>query len=85
MERRQRLLHDFNAIAHWIKVPESIANVTYSRDSTDDAFIHAALAAGAHRLVTGDDDLLCLVPIKNLDLRIVTPRQALEEIRQSPV
>ena len=84
MERRQRLLHDFNAIAHGVNVPEPIANVAYSRDSTDDAFIHAALAAGAWRLVTGDADLLCLDPIKNLNVRIVTPRQALEEIRQSP-
>ena len=81
MERRQGLLHDFNAIAHWVNVPEPIANVAYSRDSTDDAFIHAALAAGARRLVTGDDDLLCLNPIKDLDLRIVTPRQALDEMR----
>ena len=80
IERRQSLLHDFNAIAHWVKVPERIANVAYSRDPTDDAFIHAAIAAGARRLVTGDDDLLCLNPIKNLDLRILTPRQALEEI-----
>lgn len=80
MERRHSLLHDFNAIAHWARVPEPTASVAYSRDSTDDAFIHAALAAGARRLVTGDDDLLCLDPIKNLDLRIVTPRQALDEI-----
>ena len=81
MELRQRLWHDFNAIANWVNVPEPIANVAYSRDSTDDAFIHAALAAGAQRLVTGDDDLLCLDPIKNLDLRIVTPRQAFDEMR----
>ena len=80
MERRQSLLHDFNAIAHWVNVPEQIASVAYSRDPTDDAFIHAALAVGARRLVTGDDDLLCLNPIKNLDVRIVTPRQALQEI-----
>lgn len=80
MERRRSLLHDFNAIAHWVKVPEPVARVSYSRDPTDDAFIHAALAAGARRLVTGDDDLLCLSPLENLDLRIVTPRQALDEI-----
>jgi uncharacterized protein len=80
MERRQSLLHDFNAIAHWVNVPESIASVAYSRDEADDAFIHAALAANVRRLVTGDDDLLCLNPIKDLDLRIITPRQALDEI-----
>lgn len=80
MQRRQSLLHDFNAIAHWVNVSERISSVAYSRDSTDDAFIHAAIAASARRLVTGDDDLLCLNPIKNLDLHIVTPRRALDEI-----
>ena len=80
MERRHSLLHDFNAVAHWVDVSAQIASVRYSRDATDDAFIHAALAAGALRLVTGDADLLCLDPIANVELRIVTPRQALDEI-----
>jgi putative PIN family toxin of toxin-antitoxin system len=79
MERRHSLLHDFNAVAHWVDVPAQIASVRYSRDATDDAFIHTALAAGALRLVTGDDDLLCLDPIAKLELRIVTPRKALDE------
>ena len=80
MERRQSLLHDFNAVAHWVDVPAQIASVRYARDATDDMFIHAVLAASALRLVTGDDDLLCLDPIANAELRIVTPRQALNEI-----
>ncbi len=80
MERRHSLLHDFNAVAHWVDIPAQIASARYSRDATDDAFIHAALAAGAQRLVTGDDDLLCLDPIEGTELRIVTPRQALDEI-----
>lgn len=80
MERRHSLLHDFNAVAHWVDVSAQIASFSYSRDATDDAFIHAALAAGALRLVTGDDDLLCLDPIADVELRIVTPRQALNEI-----
>ena len=80
MERRHSLLHDFNAVALSVEVSAQIASVCYSRDSTDDAFIHAALFAGAPRLVTGDDDLLCLDPIANVALRIVTPRQALDEI-----
>ncbi len=80
MERRHSLLHDFNAVALWVDVSAQIASVRYSRDSSDDAFIYAALFAGALRLVTGDDDLLCLDPIANLALRIVTPRQALDEI-----
>ena len=80
MERRHSLLHDFNAVALWVDVSAQIASVRYSRDSTDDAFVHAAVAAGVLRLVTGDDDLLCLDPMANVALRIVTPRQALDEI-----
>ena len=79
MERRHSLLHDFNAVALWVDVSAPIAGVRNSRDAADDAFIHAALAAGALRLVTGDDDLRCLDLIANADLRIVTPRQALDE------
>ncbi len=80
MERRHSLLHDFNAVALWVDVSAQIASVRNSRDLADDAFLHAALATGALRLVTGDDDLLCLDPIATLELRIVTPRQALDEI-----
>ncbi len=80
MERRHSLLHDFNAVALWVDASAQIASVRYSRDSTDDAFIHAALAAGVRRVVTGDNDLLCLDPIVGAELRIVTPRQALDEI-----
>ena len=82
MERRHSLLQDVNAVALWVDSSAQIASVRYSRDATDDAFIHAALAADVHRLVTGDDDLLCLDPIANLELRIVTPRHALNEIGQ---
>lgn len=80
MERRHSLLHDFNAVALWVDVPAQIASVSYSRDATDDAFTHVALAAGALRLVTGDDDLFCLDAIEGINVRIVTPRRALEEI-----
>ena len=53
MERRQSLLHDFSAAAHWVTVPKAIALIRYSRDATDDAFVQTAIAGGAHRLVTG--------------------------------
>lgn len=80
IERRQRLVRSFNASALWVAISPELASQSYSRDSSDDAFIHAALAAGAHRLVSGDDDLLCLYPLG--ELRICTPRAAFDEITQ---
>lgn len=80
LERRQRLLHDFDAGALWVEVPSVVAERCFSRDASDDAFIHAALAAGVTRLISGDDDLLCLNPLGAL--YILTPRAALEEIRR---
>jgi putative PIN family toxin of toxin-antitoxin system len=75
MEVRERLLHDLNAAARWIDVPPAIAAVTHCRDKDDDPFIHAALAAGAPWLVTGDQDLLIVPPIAGL--QIITPAAAL--------
>ena len=80
IERRQRLLRDFDASALWVEVLPALAAQRFSRDVSDDAFIHAALAAGACRLVSGDDDLLCLHPLETL--HILTPRAALDEINQ---
>jgi predicted nucleic acid-binding protein len=48
------------------------------RDSDDDLIIATAVAANADRLVTGDNDLLTLG--KHHGLRIVTPRQFLDEL-----
>jgi putative PIN family toxin of toxin-antitoxin system len=80
IERRQRLLRDFDASALWVEVLPALAAQRFSRDTSDDAFIHAALAAGACRLVSGDDDLLCLHPLETL--HILTPRAALDELNQ---
>lgn len=78
MEQRKLLLHDVDALAHWVSVPPIIAAQVFCRDADDDKFIHAALAAGVSLLVTGDEDLLCLHPLG--ELRILTPRAALDEI-----
>lgn len=81
LQRRRRLLRDLAAGAHWVEIPEALAAQRFSRDPGDDAFVHAALAAGAVRLISGDDDLLCLNPLENL--HILTPRAALEEIERA--
>lgn len=75
LEQRQRLLHDFNACAHWV---ELAPYPVYCRDPDDDKFIATALQAQAAWLVSGDRDLLEALP--PADLRILTPTQALEQL-----
>lgn len=74
LEQRQRLLHDFNACAHWVDLA---TYPVYCRDPGDDKFIATALAAQADCLVSGDRDLLEATPLAGL--RILTPAQALEQ------
>lgn len=81
IERRRRLLYLTQAVAVWTEIPAELAQRTFSRDAKDDAFIHAAMAVGAVRLISGDDDLLCLHPLEAL--HILTPRQALDELQSS--
>ena len=75
MEIRKEFLHDLSGLARWADVPKNIASQAYSRDIDDDKFVHAALAANAPWLVTGDRDLLELPPLPNL--RILSPSDAL--------
>lgn len=75
LELRQRLLHDFNACAHWV---ELAPHPTYCRDPDDDKFIATALQAQADALVSGDSDLLEAPPVPGL--RVMTSAQALEWI-----
>ena len=78
METRRAILHDANAVAHWVDIPAELAAKTYSRDPDDDKFIHTALAASAAWLVTGDQDLLVIeMP---LPVRILTAGEALLEV-----
>lgn len=75
MDTRKALLHDLNAAALWVDVPDSLAAITWCRDADDDEFIRAALAAQAPWLVTGDSDLLDVPPVQGL--RILAPVDAL--------
>ena len=59
-----------------MEIPARLANQAWCRDADDDKFIHTALAASAAWLVTGDQDLLSVAPIENLE--ILTPAQALK-------
>jgi putative PIN family toxin of toxin-antitoxin system len=77
MPTRTGILHDARAVGHWVNIPEDIAAQRFSRDGDDDKFIHTALAALAHWLVTGDQDLLVIKA--DLGVRILTPAQALLE------
>jgi uncharacterized protein len=77
METRRAILHDANAVAHWVDIPAELATQTYSRDPDDDKFIHTALAASAAWLVTGDQDLLVIET--PLPVRILTAGEALLE------
>jgi uncharacterized protein len=78
IEIRTALLADLSAASVWIEeMPEAITLQKFSRDINDDKFIHLALAASALRLVSGDADLLSVKRVG--DLRIVSPRQMLDE------
>ena len=74
MDLRKRILHDIKAAALWVDVPTDIAAVAHSRDPDEDKFVHAALAANAPWLVTGDQDLLSMKPLPSL--QILTPADA---------
>lgn len=77
MEVRHAILHDLSAAAHWTEVSAEIAKQAHCRDADDDKFIHAAIAASAAWLVTGDQDLLLVPAISGL--RIVSPTDALNQ------
>lgn len=78
IDSRRRFLAYASDNARWCSVPASADIQAWCRDPDDDKFIALALAAQATRLITGDADLLCLNPLG--ELRILTPRQALDEL-----
>lgn len=78
VELRRRLLHDLSGAALWVEVPASLATQTFSRDADDDKFVHAALAANAMWLVSGDGDLLDMAPVPRLT--VLSPLNALRQV-----
>ncbi|MCB2038122.1 MAG: putative toxin-antitoxin system toxin component, PIN family [Ottowia sp.] len=72
LEARRSLLADLSAVADWV---EPQASTRHSRDASDDAFIHTAIAGGAAWLVSGDEDLLVLGRVQ--DVEILRPAEAL--------
>ena len=77
MELRKRFMSDLASIALWVDVPAAMAAKTFCRDAADDKFIHAALAAGAPWLVSGDKDLLALAQsLSPLGLSVLSPADA---------
>lgn len=77
MEVRHAILHDLGAAGHWTEIPPDIGSRKHCRDADDDKFIHAALAANAAWLVSGDKDLLAVPAIPRL--RIIAPADALNQ------
>jgi uncharacterized protein len=85
MEYHKQLLHDIDAVAFWVEVPQNISAQTYCRDTDDDKFIHTALVAGADWLVTGDKDLLVLsASMLASGIQIVSPADAIQLPEFSP-
>jgi predicted nucleic acid-binding protein len=77
IEMRRRMPHDLDAAAFRVDVSPGIAGIRHSRDPGDDPYIHAALAAPARWLVTGDQDLLVVAPAP-AGPSILTPAAALQ-------
>ncbi|WP_428385470.1 putative toxin-antitoxin system toxin component, PIN family [Nevskia ramosa] len=80
LEQRQALLGDLRSSALWADISDDLTRHHWSRDPDDDAFIRAAHAASANRLITGDDDLLVLQAVG--PTVTLSPRAALEELRE---
>jgi uncharacterized protein len=83
-ETRQLLLHDVSASANWVEIPPILASQTFSRDPNDDKFVHAALAARAQWLITGDDDLLVLGTVDGIQILSATQALAQPNFPQQP-
>ena len=57
---------------------EILSHIKKSTDPDDDKFIHLALASRAEWLVSGDQDLLSLLPMEGVE--ILSPAEALRQL-----
>jgi len=72
--RRARILDVLRGQAAWFAPSEP---VTDCRDEKDNKYLELALVAGAHTIVSGDNDLLVLHPWRGV--RILRPAEYLAE------
>ena len=76
LEERKAFLHDISAAAIWVEASQDIVEARYCRDADDDMFIHAAIAAEAKLLITGDQDLLVLAKSLNVRFFVLVSKPA---------
>jgi uncharacterized protein len=76
LEMRKLLLQDLTSVADWVTPTET---ERHSPDPGDDMFVHAALAADAELLISGDRDLLGLRRVRNVAM--LSPADALPVLR----
>ena len=77
LDLRRSLLRDLSAAALWVTLAADLAARRFCRDAHDNKFVHAAVAAGAPWIISGDKDLLAMAPIPGL--RVLTPTDAMAE------
>jgi putative PIN family toxin of toxin-antitoxin system len=75
VQMRHALLQDARVLGFWVEPSPALTAVAFCRDADDDKFIHAAQAASAGWLVTGDQDLLVITG--EVGVNIVTAADAL--------
>jgi putative PIN family toxin of toxin-antitoxin system len=78
-EKTKALSALWNRFQSLCRMAEPVRNVAICRDPTDDAYLSLCVAVGAHFLITGDKDLLAVVPARvpalPKGLKILTPRE----------
>ena len=79
---RDELLADYLPYCHSVRIPARLPKLPQCRDANDQMFIELAAVGKADFLVTGDKDLLLLVP--SFGRRIVTAEAFLVSLEAGP-